>query len=224
MADRVGRAERSTRHITGHEHHASAIHSNKSRAYSAQSGGGPRILASTRERGQDAAAPVAAHGHHMPDRGAGRAAEAPGRSFTCCSSPVTESASRDRTRRLQPTLRHARDTKSQRSRRSGALANGAASRPVRIRVIARSNNGSALAAWHGPKLRELRKPVLVLHGDKDPILRVSAARATARAIDGARLIILPGVGHDLPAPLRPRIADEVRRVADQARAAARTPA
>jgi len=80
------------------------------------------------------------------------------------------------------------------------------------------------APWHGPKLRELRKPVLVLHGDKDPILRVSAARATARAIDGARLIILPGVGHDLPAPLRPRIADEVRRVADQARAAPRTPA
>jgi len=64
----------------------------------------------------------------------------------------------------------------------------------------------------------------VLHGDKDPILRVSAARATARAIDGARLIILPGVGHDLPAPLWPRIADEVRRVADQARAAPRTPA
>jgi pimeloyl-ACP methyl ester carboxylesterase len=70
------------------------------------------------------------------------------------------------------------------------------------------------APWHGPKLRELRKPVLVLHGDRDPILRVSAARATAKAIDGARLVILPGVGHDLPAPLWPDIAREVRRLAD----------
>ena len=76
------------------------------------------------------------------------------------------------------------------------------------------------APWHGPKLRELRKPVLVLHGDRDPILRVSAARATAKAIDGAGLVILPGVGHDLPAPLWPTIAGEVRRLAD--RAAART--
>jgi pimeloyl-ACP methyl ester carboxylesterase len=75
------------------------------------------------------------------------------------------------------------------------------------------------AAWHGPKLRELRKPVLVLHGDQDPLLRVSAARATARSIAGARLVILPGAGHDLPAPAWPTIADEVRRNAARAHAA-----
>ena len=74
------------------------------------------------------------------------------------------------------------------------------------------------APWHGPKLRELDKPVLVLHGDQDPILRVSAARATARAIHGARLVILPGVGHDLPAPLWPDIARLVRENADRAHA------
>ena len=56
----------------------------------------------------------------------------------------------------------------------------------------------------------------MLHGDRDPILRVSAARATAKAIPGARLVILPGVGHDLPAPLWPGIAQEVRQLADQA--------
>jgi pimeloyl-ACP methyl ester carboxylesterase len=74
------------------------------------------------------------------------------------------------------------------------------------------------APWHGPKLRDLHKPVLVLHGDQDPILRVSAARATAKAIDGARLVILPGVGHDLPAPLWPQIAREVRQLAGRAAA------
>jgi pimeloyl-ACP methyl ester carboxylesterase len=72
------------------------------------------------------------------------------------------------------------------------------------------------APWHGPKLRELHKPVLVLHGDQDPILRLSAGRATAKAIDGARLVVLPGVGHDLPAPLWPVIADEVRQLAGRA--------
>jgi pimeloyl-ACP methyl ester carboxylesterase len=84
----------------------------------------------------------------------------------------------------------------------------------------KAQSRQAGAPWHGPKLRDLHKPVLVLHGDRDPILRVSAARATAKAIEGARLVILPGVGHDLPAPLWPTIAQEVRNLADQAAATA----
>jgi len=84
----------------------------------------------------------------------------------------------------------------------------------------KAQSRQAGAPWHGPKLRDLHKPVLVLHGDRDPILRVSAARATAKAIEGARLVILPGVGHDLPAPLWPTIAQEVRNLADQAAAMA----
>jgi pimeloyl-ACP methyl ester carboxylesterase len=72
------------------------------------------------------------------------------------------------------------------------------------------------AGWHGPKLRELREPTLVLHGDRDPLLRVSAARNTAKAIAGARLVLLPGAGHDLPAPLWGTIVDEVRHNADRA--------
>jgi pimeloyl-ACP methyl ester carboxylesterase len=86
----------------------------------------------------------------------------------------------------------------------------------------KAQSRQAGAAWHGPKLRELRKPVLVLHGDQDPLLRVSAARATAKAIEGARLVILPGMGHDLPAPLWATIADEVRQLASQAHSAGRT--
>ena len=66
------------------------------------------------------------------------------------------------------------------------------------------------AQWHGPALAELRRPTLVLHGEQDPILRVSAGRATARSVPGARLVTFPGVGHDLPEPLWPRIAREVR--------------
>ena len=80
----------------------------------------------------------------------------------------------------------------------------------------RAQSRQAGAGWHGPKLRELRKPTLVLHGDHDPLLRVSAARDTAKAIAGARLVLLPGAGHDLPEPLWGTIADEVRRNADRA--------
>jgi pimeloyl-ACP methyl ester carboxylesterase len=55
------------------------------------------------------------------------------------------------------------------------------------------------AKWHGGRLSQLRVPALVLHGAADPLLRPAAGRRTAAAIAGARLVILPGVGHDLPA-------------------------
>jgi pimeloyl-ACP methyl ester carboxylesterase len=73
------------------------------------------------------------------------------------------------------------------------------------------------AQWHGPRLRELTRPTLVLHGDADPILRAAAGRATATRVPGATLTILPGVGHDLPAPLWPQVAREVRELADRCR-------
>ena len=70
------------------------------------------------------------------------------------------------------------------------------------------------AKWHGGRLAELRMPALVLHGSDDPLLRPAAARRTARAISGARLVLLPGVGHYLPAEVYPQIASEVRDLAD----------
>lgn len=54
------------------------------------------------------------------------------------------------------------------------------------------------ARWHGPRLREVTAPTLVLHGEDDPVIRTTAARAVARTIRGARLVVLDGVGHDLP--------------------------
>jgi len=72
------------------------------------------------------------------------------------------------------------------------------------------------AKWHGGRLSRLRVPTLVLHGSDDPLLRPAAARRTARAISGARLVILPGVGHYLPAEIYPQVAGEVRALADRA--------
>jgi pimeloyl-ACP methyl ester carboxylesterase len=73
------------------------------------------------------------------------------------------------------------------------------------------------ARWHGPKLPDLRKPALVLHGEQDPIVRVSAGRATARAIADSRLVTFPGVGHDLPSQLWSTVAREVHDLAVRSR-------
>ncbi len=72
------------------------------------------------------------------------------------------------------------------------------------------------AKWHGGRLSELRVPTLVLHGEQDQVLRPAAARRTAAAIEGARLVLLPGVGHALPAAVWPQVAREVRALADRA--------
>jgi len=47
-------------------------------------------------------------------------------------------------------------------------------------------------------LGALRVPVVVIHGTDDPLIDVSGGEATARAIPGARLVLIPGMGHDLP--------------------------
>ena len=71
------------------------------------------------------------------------------------------------------------------------------------------------AQWHGPKLSALKKPTLVLHGDADPIVRTRGGRVTAKRINDARYVELPGVGHDLPQELWGLVASEVRRNANR---------
>ncbi len=49
----------------------------------------------------------------------------------------------------------------------------------------------------------------VIHGDADPLVDISGGRATAEAIPDARLVILGGMGHDLPRELWPQIIDAI---------------
>ncbi|MEV4516221.1 alpha/beta hydrolase [Dactylosporangium sp. NPDC049525] len=58
-------------------------------------------------------------------------------------------------------------------------------------------------------LAGVRVPTLVLHGEADPLIRVSGGRATAAAVPGARLVVYPGMGHDLPRPLWPEMIGEI---------------
>ena len=59
-----------------------------------------------------------------------------------------------------------------------------------------------------PELRKLDVPTLVIHGEEDPLIDVSGGKATAAAIPGAKLILIPGMGHDLPRELWPRFVEE----------------
>jgi pimeloyl-ACP methyl ester carboxylesterase len=59
------------------------------------------------------------------------------------------------------------------------------------------------------ELRSVRAPTLVIHGDADRVIAPSGGRATARAIPGARLQVVEGMGHDLPRGAWPLIVDAV---------------
>lgn len=48
------------------------------------------------------------------------------------------------------------------------------------------------------RLAKVQAPTLVFHGSDDPLIRASAGRATARAIPGATLQVIDGMGHHLP--------------------------
>lgn len=50
-------------------------------------------------------------------------------------------------------------------------------------------------------LGQLTMPVLVIHGDGDTLVTPSGGEATAAAIPGSSLWVVPGMGHDLPRPL-----------------------
>jgi len=64
-----------------------------------------------------------------------------------------------------------------------------------------------------PLLARIRMPTLVMHGEADPLVPVAAAHHLAAHIAGAQKDIVPGMGHDLPLPLMPRLAAGIAETA-----------
>lgn len=58
-------------------------------------------------------------------------------------------------------------------------------------------------------LRKLQLPTLVIHGLADRMCDVSGGRATAEAIPGAELVLIEGMGHNLPPGLRKQLAERI---------------
>lgn len=65
-------------------------------------------------------------------------------------------------------------------------------------------------------LRSLRIPSLVIHGLSDRMVHVSGGRATSHSIPGSELLLIDGMGHDVPRDLHETFVDAIRRTADRA--------
>jgi pimeloyl-ACP methyl ester carboxylesterase len=89
------------------------------------------------------------------------------------------------------------------------------------RGVSAAGNGRQIAAIladrdRGKRLEAVRVPTLVVHGTKDPLVHVSGGRATAKAVPGAQLMLIDGMGHDLPQDAWERIADGIAENARRA--------
>lgn len=73
--------------------------------------------------------------------------------------------------------------------------------------VARQIAAIASSRDRTPALAEVRVPTVVIHGADDPLISVTGGEATARAIPGAKLHVVPGMGHDLPRDVWPRVLD-----------------
>ncbi len=82
--------------------------------------------------------------------------------------------------------------------------------------VARQLHAITTSGDRTKRLRRLDLPTLVLHGDADPLVRPAAGKATAKAIPGARLELIEGMGHDFPAALHQRFAEAIDANARQA--------
>lgn len=59
------------------------------------------------------------------------------------------------------------------------------------------------------RLRRISAPTLVIHGKDDRLVAPSGGKATAKAIPGARLLLVDDMGHDMPRPVWPKIIDAI---------------
>src|SRR5262249_19068233 len=75
-------------------------------------------------------------------------------------------------------------------------------------VVASESRKRALGA--------LRVPTLVIHGSDDPLVPMTCGVETAEAIPGAKLVVIEGMGHDLPRQAWPRIIDAIDALAQGA--------
>ena len=58
--------------------------------------------------------------------------------------------------------------------------------------------------------RQITAPTVVIHGKADKLMRPSGGRAIARAIKGARLVLIDGMAHDLPEELWDQLVGELK--------------
>lgn len=67
-------------------------------------------------------------------------------------------------------------------------------------------------------LAQLNVPAVVIHGDVDPLVTPSGGQRTAELIPGAELLMVEGMGHDLPPAVHAQVVEAVTSLAARAHA------
>jgi pimeloyl-ACP methyl ester carboxylesterase len=88
-----------------------------------------------------------------------------------------------------------------------ALAGRAYDRSFDPMGAARQAIASVAAGDRTDRLGKIEAPTLVIHGLADRMCEVSGGRATAEAISGAEIVLIEGMGHNLPPGLRGHLAN-----------------
>lgn len=71
--------------------------------------------------------------------------------------------------------------------------------------MARQNAAIIACGDRRPMLAAITAPTLVIHGADDPLIPLEAGREAAQVIPGARLLVIDGMGHDMPTGVWPEI-------------------
>ncbi|MFH1079926.1 MAG: alpha/beta hydrolase [Pseudomonadota bacterium] len=58
-------------------------------------------------------------------------------------------------------------------------------------------------------IASIEAPTLIIHGDEDPLMSVEGGKEMAHLISGAKLLIVNGMGHDMPKEAWPKIIDAI---------------
>jgi pimeloyl-ACP methyl ester carboxylesterase len=74
---------------------------------------------------------------------------------------------------------------------------------------------AAIYASGGRKdaLKSVNIPTLVIHGDADPLIPLEAGKDTAASIPRAKLMVIEGMGHNLPPEVWPKVVDAIAGLA-----------
>lgn len=97
-----------------------------------------------------------------------------------------------------------------------AQIDAAVARSIRVDGTSRQTAAIFGSRDRTTALHGVRTPTLVIHGLVDPLVRPSGGMATAKAVPGARLVMFPDMGHDLPSTRWAEMVEEIRRNADRA--------
>jgi pimeloyl-ACP methyl ester carboxylesterase len=58
-------------------------------------------------------------------------------------------------------------------------------------------------------IASIKAPTLIIHGDEDPLMSVEGGKEMVQLIPGAKLLIINGMGHDMPKEAWPKIIDAI---------------